>query len=557
MDVIPPEVPGHRLTSLLGHGSTATVWRARRAADDALVAVKVVPGEADEEALREYALLQHAVSDHVVTLHETLAIDTDEGPATALVLEHLAGGSLGQVVAQRGHLSPGETVTVLAPIAQALGSLHDLGVVHGDLSPGNVLLDSTGRPVIADLGYSRLTGEPPGEVHGTDGYVAPEVLDGEEPARASDVHALGALAWLCLTGAPPGHVAIRDDLSSVAPETPELVAVIESCLRTDPTARPEAGAVARAAFDAVPPEPLRMVSPGDVASGLTRRIRESAALEAPEWQRELLAAEPPSSRRRWWQRRPRTKGEARRAPSGRHGSGTVTWRPRREVSEPTGAPGAVTSEPLAQAPRTPSREIARDAATRPGPGRGAVLTATVLGLVLAVLVPWQLASAGDTRDGPERPAASASGTGGAEPSEGRRAGATQSLRHDRQAPQADPTGLARELTSLRQRMVLDLDAAVLEQLDEPGSPAAEQDRDLVDQLTASGHRYDGVDLSVRSAHTERSSGEVVVLRATTDAAAYTVTGPDGEREERAAEHGQQVDLVLVWHEEAWRVREVR
>ena len=223
------------------------------------------------------------------------------------------------------------------------------------------------------------------------------------------------------------------------------------------------------------------------------------------------------------------------------------------------APGAVTSDPLVQAPTTPSREIARDAVTRPGPGRAAVLTATLLGLVLAVLVPWQLASAGDTLHGAQpsgtTPAATSSAVDPAPVSSS--ADEEESLRHDRQAPRTDPTGLARELTSLRQRMVLDLDTAVLDQLDEPGSPAAEQDRDLIDQLTASGLRYDGVDLSVRSAHLERSSGEVVVLRATSDAAAYTVTGPDGESEERAAEHGQQVDLVLVWHEEAWRVREVR
>ena len=105
----------------------------------------------------------------------------------------LAGGSLGQVVAQREHLTPGETVTVIAPIARALAGLHDLGVVHGDLSPGNVLLDSTGRPVLADLGFSRLTGEAPGDVHGTDGFFAAvferkkkgAVAESEESAEAA------------------------------------------------------------------------------------------------------------------------------------------------------------------------------------------------------------------------------------------------------------------------------------------------------------------------------------------------------------------------------------
>nr|WP_257910561.1 serine/threonine-protein kinase [Janibacter limosus] len=209
MDEIPPSVPGYRLTRLLGAGSTATVWRARSDPDDELVAVKLVAARADDEAVREYAMLRATADEHVVTLHETIEVDTDDGPAPAPVLEYLAGGSLERVVAERGHLTPGETATVIAPVAQAVTALHDLGIVHGDLSPGNVLLDSTGRPVLADLGYSRLTGEAPGDVYGTEGHVAPEVLEGSDPSRESDVHALGALAWLCPVGAAPGHIAER------------------------------------------------------------------------------------------------------------------------------------------------------------------------------------------------------------------------------------------------------------------------------------------------------------------------------------------------------------
>ena len=230
----------YELRSVIGVGGMGEVYRAYDTARERMVAIKLLHGGADDEALREYSMLQHAAAEHVVTLHEVREVDTDEGPATALVLELLAGGSLGRVVAERGHLTPGETITVIAPIARALAGLHGLGVVHGDLSPGNVLLDSTGRPVLADLGFSRLTGEAPGDVHGTDGYVAPEVLDGEEPSRASDVHALGALAWLCLVGEPPGHVSDRLDLGATLAEHPALVDVVESCLAGDPASRPSA-----------------------------------------------------------------------------------------------------------------------------------------------------------------------------------------------------------------------------------------------------------------------------------------------------------------------------
>lgn len=539
MDEIPPEVPGYRLTRLLGTGSTSAVWRARRDVDDELVAIKVLPGEAPDEHVREYSMLQHAVGEHVITLHETLALDGPDGPATALVLELLAGGSLAEVVAARGHLTPGETATVITPTAQALAGLHDLGVVHGDLSPGNILLDSTGRPALADLGFARLTGEPPGDVHGTDGYVAPEVLDGSEPDRAADVYALAALAWLCLTGSSPGHIAERIDLASAVPEAPELVAAVEAGLASDPAARPEADAMAVTVFDAVDPEPLRMTSPGDVASGLTRRIREAAAEDAPsipDWQRELEQAGPPRARRRWWQRRERPEPEAKSrpapSPAGRHAA------PRRHRH-------AHASTPATDGGSIP-RAIAREAAGSSGRRVGLVVTAA-LTLLLAVLVPWhQLASAGDG-SGPT-PAAS-SATDGTK-------GGTAVL-GDRSAPQRSPVELARELTALRQQVALELDPDVVAELTEPDSPAHRRDRALIDQLRRSGERYEGVELAVRSAHLERASGSTAVLRTTTDESGYSVVGADGRRTRRPARHGQQIDLVVVWDGDRWRVRDVR
>lgn len=547
MDEIPPEVPGYRLTRLLGAGSTSTVWRARRDGDDELVAIKVLPGEAPDELVREFSMLQHAVGEHVVTLHEALALDGPEGPSTALVLELLAGGSLAEAVAARGHLSLGETVTVIAPTAEALAGLHDLGVVHGDISPGNVLLDSLGRPALADLGFSRLTGEVPGDVHGTDGYVAPEVLDGSEPDRASDVYALAALAWLCLTGSPPGHVAERLDLASAVPDAADLVDAVEAGLSSDPADRPEADELAIAVFDAVDAEPLRMISPGDVASGLTRRIREAAADsadEVPEWQRELERARPQGPRRRWWQRRerpePETKGEQPPVrPAGRHAA------PRRRARHHG------TDQGTAGVPETRSaaREIAQ-AAAAPGPRWMGVAVTAALAVLLAVLVPWQqLATAGGDagKDG-------ATSTESADAADG---DAAAGVRGDRGAPRRAPVELARELTSLRQQVVVDLDTDALDRLAEPGSPEDRRDRDLIEQLSASGDRFDGVDLKVRSARLERSSGSTAVLRTTTDESAYTVVSSDGTRERHRARPDQRVDLVLVWHEEKWRVRDVR
>ncbi|CAM4050315.1 protein kinase domain-containing protein [Janibacter anophelis] len=536
MDEIPPQVPGYRLTRVLGRGSTSTVWRARRDVDDELVAIKLLPAGADEEAVREYAMLQHAAAEHVVTLHETLEVDSDDGPAIALVLEHLAGGSLARVVAERGHLTPGETVTVIAPIAQAVAGLHDLGIVHGDLSPGNVLLDSTGRPALSDLGYSRLTGEPAGDVYGTDGHVAPEVLDGGDPTRAADVHSLGALAWLCLTGAAPGHIAERASLADLVPGVPALVAVVESCLVPDAEARPEADEVARSVFDAVPAQPLRMTATGDVATSLTRRIREAAAedeVRTPQWQLELTRAETDEPRRRWWRRQSRRRSGGTRAKGGRHAA------PRRHRDEPIDLTRDV--EPVEE---SEPRAIARSALGRDGGGRrvGALVTVG-LGLLLAVLVPWQqLASAG--APDAQTPVAP-QGT----------KGETSPL-HDRSAAREAPRQLVQELTDLRQTMVVELDDSARTTLDEPGSPAATRDRELVAELRTSGARYRGLTMTVRSASLQSTSGDRAVVRAVVDESAYDVAGKDGSRTPRPARQGQEVDLVLVWHDGAWRVRDV-
>lgn len=553
MDEIPPSVPGYRLTRLLGTGSTSTVWRARRELDDELVAVKLLTAEADDEAVREFAMLQHAGGEHVITLHETLEVDVDEGPGLALVLEYLAGGSLGRVIAERGHLTPGETVTVIAPIAQAVAGLHDLGIVHGDLSPGNVLLDSTGRPVLADLGYSRLTGEVPGDVYGTEGYVAPEVLEGGEPLRASDVHALGALAWLCLVGAAPGHIAERLDLRDHLPDEPVLADLIEDCLSPDPVKRPEADEVARAVFDATPAQALRLTSPGDVASSLTRRIREAAAedgVRMPEWQQELVTPRVAAVRRRWWQRR---DDEAKGDPlpvsrGGRHAA------PRRTVDESidlTRDASDLTRD--ASEPRAIARSAA--AGARPVRRAGAVVT-VVLALLLAVLVPWQqLASAGGGSQGAGTPKGTTA-PGSTQDSTHSTDGPA-SVRTERSALRQSSTKLAQELTSLRQEMVVDLDTTVLEELDEPGSVAAKRDTQLIAQLRQSGHRYRGLTMTVRSAQVQRTSGPTAVLRTIVDESAYTVVSPNGDRQQRPARRGQEVDLVLAWDARAWQVRDVR
>src|SRR6476646_10037988 len=282
-----PRVPGHVVHDLIGRGASGAVWAATRIHDRRRVAVKVVavgaPGvgvgadgdAAAAQAVRELAVLTRIDNPHVVRLH--CATPLEDG-RLALVLDLVDGGSLAAVVAGRGHLSAGECVTVLAPIARAVADLHTAGVLHGDLSPGNVLFAADGRPMLSDLGVARLTGERVEDVWATTGFVAPEVADGGQPSPAADVYALGALGWYALTGAAPPSVALRPPLPALAPQAPAgLLRVLVDCLARDPARRPAADQVAVDVFDAAPAEPVRLASGADPAVELTHRLRAAAA----------------------------------------------------------------------------------------------------------------------------------------------------------------------------------------------------------------------------------------------------------------------------------------
>src|SRR6478735_4309230 len=319
-----PAVPGHELGALLARGGTSEVWAGVALDDGRRVAVKVVHADVAlvEAAAREATVSAAAASAHVVTVEACVPLPDGR---VAVVMPHLLGGAVDALVRHRGHLSPGEVVTVLAPVASALGRLHDLGVVHGDVSPGNVLLDLDGRPVLGDLGLGHVVGEVSPGVWGTDGYVAPEVVLGGDPSAASDVYALGALGWLCLSGTVPGPPGLRPELSAVcrAGEGSEaLVAALAQAVSPDPGDRPGAHELAWLLFGAAEAEPLQLVHGDDEVSAVTYRLR-AAAGRPPA---------PATRRRRWFGRRvpswspqqpPEHPTRGRRPAGGRHASADV------------------------------------------------------------------------------------------------------------------------------------------------------------------------------------------------------------------------------------------
>jgi serine/threonine protein kinase len=226
-----PVVPGYILEELLGRGGSGEVWRARPRAGGEPVAVKVLVRGDPERQVREAGLLAELDHPHLVRLQGVVRREVRNGPAqVALVLDLLAGGSLAALLARRGRLRPGEVVTTVAPVAAALAQAHDRGVVHGDLSPGNIVFTAEGRPVLTDLGTARLVGETAGRAEVTPPYVDPVVARGGAPGPASDVFGVAAAAFHALTGVAPWNaadpagtlaVAARGDLPDLALLAPE------------------------------------------------------------------------------------------------------------------------------------------------------------------------------------------------------------------------------------------------------------------------------------------------------------------------------------------------
>ncbi|GAB2460844.1 protein kinase domain-containing protein [Jatrophihabitans fulvus] len=245
---------GYEVERLLGRGASGEVWRARATASGHAVALKrlsLEPGS-DVEAQARRARAEAAVLtvlDHpnLVRLHDVVRADD----AVVLVLDLADGGSLADLLRARGRLSPGEVITAIAPVAAALAYVHRQGVVHGDISPANVLFTPGGVALLADLGTARLLGDDI-DAESTPAYVDPAVALGGVPAPPSDVFMLGAVALHALTGRPPwtgrdaeaalaaarlGRLEGVADAIVAAGAPPDMAAVVAGALAVQPWRR--------------------------------------------------------------------------------------------------------------------------------------------------------------------------------------------------------------------------------------------------------------------------------------------------------------------------------
>ncbi|MDX6314696.1 MAG: hypothetical protein QOF44_4160 [Streptomyces sp.] len=255
---------GSRYTAhqVLGRGSAGTVWLGD--GPEGPVAIKLLREDlaSDQELVGRFVQERTALLSldhpHIVGIRD-LVVD---GSDLALVMDLVRGTDLRSRLEREHRLSPEAAVAIAADVADGLAAAHAAGVVHRDVKPENVLLDSAAPPgpggappaLLTDFGIARLVDSPrrtrATRIIGTPDYLAPEIIEGLPPRASVDIYALATVLYELIAGftpfggGHPGAVLRRHVTESVAPlpDLPdELWQLLSQCLAKAPASRLKAG----------------------------------------------------------------------------------------------------------------------------------------------------------------------------------------------------------------------------------------------------------------------------------------------------------------------------
>ena len=254
----------YRLDALIARGGMATVYAGTDERLDRPVAVKVMRRAlADDPDFvarfgREARSAARLSEPEVVSVHDQ---GRDEATgASYLVMEHVRGRTMRDLLDERGALRHEQALDLLEPVLRALAAAHRGGIVHRDVKPENVLLGDAGRVKVADFGLARALETSSvtvttGLLIGTVAYLAPEQVEQGTADARSDVYATGIVLWELLTGHPPydgetplsvAYRHVHDDVppvSALVTVPPALDELVVRATRRDPALRPpDAGA---------------------------------------------------------------------------------------------------------------------------------------------------------------------------------------------------------------------------------------------------------------------------------------------------------------------------
>jgi beta-lactam-binding protein with PASTA domain/predicted Ser/Thr protein kinase len=292
----------YRVTSSIAHGGMATVYLGVDTRLDRTVAIKIMHAElaADEDFvarfIREARSIAQLSHPNVVAVFDQGA----DGHQLYLAMEYVRGRTLRQLLTERGHLSPRESLDIIESVLSGLAAAHQAGIVHRDVKPENVLLAEDGRVKVADFGLARsMTGNShhtkTGVLMGTVAYLAPEQVTASGSDARSDVYAAGVMLFELLTGQQPhrgdsalavAYKHVNETVpppSSVAPGLPHaLDALVALATSRDPQLRPpDAGQFLQAVGQVRHGLPISWPPPQQQPSGAGPRMAPPAPGQAP------------------------------------------------------------------------------------------------------------------------------------------------------------------------------------------------------------------------------------------------------------------------------------
>jgi serine/threonine-protein kinase len=292
----------YELLEPIATGGMGRVWRAHDVLLGRPVAVKILRSELSENATfraRFRAEAQHAgllAHPNIAAVFDYGEEDTDDDRVAYLVMELVNGEPLSAVLEREGSLPPQRVLGIVRQTAAALAAAHAARVVHRDIKPGNVLLARDGTVKITDFGIAVSATSVPltatGQVIGTAHYLSPEQASGGKATPASDVYALGAVAYECLTGRRvfDGENSVQIALKQIR-ETPpplpasvpaDLRALVERAMAKDPAQRfPDGAALLTAVENMTATRPTAAGPTGTAVMTLPIGVRSADSAPAP------------------------------------------------------------------------------------------------------------------------------------------------------------------------------------------------------------------------------------------------------------------------------------
>jgi len=244
-------VQGYRVVSKIGRGGSSVVYLAERESDKQQVVLKILDASAglDEVLLQrfvqEFDIISSIDHPNVVKIYDRGFSDRH----AYIAMEYFPNGSLVEVISQG--LNGRQALSLLAQVASALREVHNRGIIHRDIKPGNLMARADGSIVLADFGIAKRLDDNMGrtrhgELYGTPYYVSPEQIEGNPATAQSDIYSLGLIFHEMLTGRRPFEAdsvssLIALHISAPRPRLPEPLAeyqaILDRMIAVDPRKR--------------------------------------------------------------------------------------------------------------------------------------------------------------------------------------------------------------------------------------------------------------------------------------------------------------------------------